>query len=313
MSEKKKIIMTILGGLALLFFIFSNFCRPLITDNAQCIQEYKKLKTEVKTLVGVDKQTLSFTENKLKTSISQLEEKFVPKGASKFVQQLTSSAKGLDIIFSDITRKDPQDKDGYAEFPIDVEMKTSFSEFSRYLLALEKNSLMIGIGSLRFRKYQPQSSILNIKITFSGFKLSLTPVPITEYMEEKYNPIDNERLNALFEPLSTLDNQGVVSRLVGYDPFFSAYDLKEPEADGHHFKVEQEAALGEKSIIDTLSLQGILYVQKEKAAMINDVVVKEGDTIEGAKVVAIQDYKVILKYLGKEYILTMGVGDAFIN
>jgi len=285
----------------LLFFIFTNFCRPLINDTNQCVAEYKKLKTEVKKLEGVNEKTLTPIENKLKMSISQLEEHFPSKEKFKFVQQLSSSAEGLGITFTDIARKDSQTKEGYEEFPVEVLMKTSFNDFSRYLSAIEQSPVMIGISHLDLRKVQLQSPILDLKITFVGFNLLLAPTPITKYMEEKYEPINNNRLEALLEPLPTRDNQGVVSRLGLYGSFFTVEPMqavKTPDAT--------------KSGIDSLfSLQGILHVQNEKAALINGIVVKEGEIIEGAQVVAIQDEKVILKYLGRDYIVTMGVGDAF--
>ena len=307
MDEKKKLVLIILGGAVALLFVFTNFCRPLIADTALRVEEYKKLKVEVKVMSETDAREIASTQEKLKTAVSHLEEKFSSKEKLKFVQQLTNSVKDLDIEFVDIAHKEPKKQQNYKEFPADVTMKASFNNLLPYLLNVEQNPLMIGINSLKLRKNQLQSPILDIKATFFSLELLLEPEGTAAYMEEKYTPVNNKRLEALLEPLPKLDNQSVVSKLDGHDPFMSDYDLAKAESMPQS---ELEPVIGQFDIRD-LFLQGILNVQDKKAALVNDIVVMEGEMIEGAEVVEIQDYKVILRHLDKDYILTMGAENVF--
>ncbi|MFH1622236.1 MAG: type 4a pilus biogenesis protein PilO [Candidatus Omnitrophota bacterium] len=306
MDEKKKIIVTILGGLALLFFVFTNFCRPLISNIATYAKEYKELKAEVKILDEISEDGLASMENKLGTVLSKLEEYLPSKGELRFVQHLTSSAEGLDVIFSDIAQRGSQPKGEYEELPVNILMKASFDDFLRYLLAVEQNPLFIGISSLNIRKTLLQSPILDFRITFVGFNLSLTLPPMMKYMEEKYKPIDTAQVDALSNPLPEIDIQEVFSRLGHKNIFVTAYDFRKPEP-----KDLDTAIAAPDSIADSFSLRGILDAEGKKAVLINGKIVREGEVVDGAQVVAIKDYKVIVRYLGRDYILKIGVDDAF--
>lgn len=309
MNEKQKIILTVLVGLAVLFFVFTNFCLSLMRDTSERVKEYNQLKAEVETLTGANEKNLDTMQKKLKALISQLEDKFSSREKFKFVQQMTTSAKTLNIIFTDIDRKDPQQKDGYEEFPVDVSMTASFKDFVRYLLAIEQNPKLIGIRSLSLRKSQRKSPILDIKATFSGFNLLRKPTPVEANQENRYAPIDNKRLDKLLEPLVSRDNQDVILQLADADPFTSEYDLKKPVPT-----IQTGSPAADPSmVINGLFLEGIIQVHNQKAALINDAIVKEKEMISGAEVVSIQDDKVILRYLDKDYTLTVGVTNVFIH
>jgi Type II secretion system protein B len=66
-------------------------------------------------------------------------------------------------------------------------------------------------------------------------------------------------------------------------------------------KAEQPAASGSPQ----LALQGITYASDNRDAMINGVTVHEGEEIEGARVVAIENRRVTLTRNGQEIILRL--------
>ncbi|MCK4245048.1 MAG: hypothetical protein KAX20_05430 [Candidatus Omnitrophica bacterium] len=63
-----------------------------------------------------------------------------------------------------------------------------------------------------------------------------------------------------------------------------------------------------KSILKefSFSLSGIIWKEKEPLALIDDYIVREGDTVEGYTVVKIAQDKIILEEAGKKYQLFLG-------
>ncbi len=58
-------------------------------------------------------------------------------------------------------------------------------------------------------------------------------------------------------------------------------------------------------LVDNLKLSGISLRGSNSFALINSKIVKVGDEIEGMKVVAIKEDRVILRYKGREIIVTL--------
>ena len=54
-----------------------------------------------------------------------------------------------------------------------------------------------------------------------------------------------------------------------------------------------------------LSLKGIAWDEAEPLALINDLVVKEGDTIQGAKIVKIDFDRVFVRYRSKKFVIKL--------
>lgn len=297
MDERKKFVLTIIVGLAVLFFLITRFCLPIARDNAKRRLQYKQLRQEVQTIEEFSKDELDSLESQVDTAISNLEREVPSQGELKLMEQLALVPMGSNIVFTKITRRGPEMQQGYQAFPVDVNMKAPFYDLIKYLAAIESGPLMIGIDSLSLRKVEPEAKSLDVKITFSGFRVAGKFPPKSKYLEERYMPLDRQRLAKLFEPVKLADSESAVASLKGRNPF--VYGLN--KIDYPELKP------------DRLSLRGILRIGDEKVALINDTVVREGEKIAGMEVAEIQDYRVVLMHAGKRYILKMGVDDEFLK
>lgn len=301
MDERRRLVLTIIASLAALFFLSTHFYLPFAKSNAKRRAQYRQLKVEVKTIGELSKDGLDSLGKRIDTAISNLESKFPPEGKLRLTEELTMVPKGSNIVFTEITHRKMQEGQGYQVFPVDVNMKTTFYDLIKYLTAIEASPLLIGVNSLSLHKVEPEAKHLDIKVTFFGFKLIRQFPAISKYVEGRYGPLSKQRLERLFEPVKLMDSESAVSRLAYYNPF--VYDFEKPDAYPERETIN----------IENLSLKGILRIGDEKAALINDTVVKEGERIGGVQVVEIEDYRVILMQSGKRYILKIGVDDGFIK
>ena len=297
MDEKKKLFLTIIAALAVLFFLLTRFCLPVAKDNAERLAQYKQLKTEVEVLRKFGKDGLDSLGSRIDAAISNLERRIPAEGKLKLMEQLTRVPADANIAFTAITHKRSSEQDDYQAFPVDVSMKASFYDTIKYLAAIETGPLMIGVDSLSLRRLEPGAESLDIKVTFLGFGLAHKFPPMSRYLEERYRPFDKRQLEKLLEPTKPRGTEVAVLTLKDYNPF--VYKFKKPAEGITHPELE----LG----IESFSLRGIMRVGSEKVALINDTMVREGEKIGGIEVVEIQDYRVVLMRAGKRYILKMGV------
>lgn len=293
MDEKKKFILTIVASLVGLFFLFTRFYLPLARDNAKHAAEYKQLKQEVKTIGEFSKEELDFLQGQVDTAIADLEGRFPPEGKLKLMEQLTQVPVDSNIVFKEITHREQWEMEGCQVFPVDVSMKAPFHDLIKYLAGIEASPLMISVSSLSIRKVEPEPKPLDIRVTFLSFRLIPKFPPMSEYMEERFGPFDKGHLERLLEPVKLADSESAVLRLKDYNPF--VYGFGRPG-------VEEIAYPG----LEALSLKGILRIGDKKVALINDIVVREGEKIAGCKVEEIGDYRVVLMRAGKRYILKLG-------
>ena len=68
-------------------------------------------------------------------------------------------------------------------------------------------------------------------------------------------------------------------------------------------KKKEETSLPSQS--PKLALKGIAWDETEPLALINDLLVKEGDTIEGARIVKIDFDRVVVRYRSKEFVIKL--------
>jgi hypothetical protein len=77
--------------------------------------------------------------------------------------------------------------------------------------------------------------------------------------------------------------------------------LKDPfMAPGAQIPVEEEAAAVENLPLPTLTVQGVIWGAKIPQAIINNTVVKTGDTIEGARILSIDKEGVTIFFQGRQ-------------
>jgi Tfp pilus assembly protein PilO len=302
MDEKKKFTFTVILGLAVLWLIFTNFCLPTLKDNTLRLTEYRKLREDTRIIEGLSDEKFQAWDEKISAAGTNLEKKFLEEGKMKLAQQLTRLPANSNILFLDIKQKQAVAKQDYEVLPVDITMKAQFLDLIRYLATIESNPLLIGVESLRVSKPMPEAKDLDVKLTFSGFRLLSKSKPVSKYLEERFHPFDEAYFKSLIGPIDSRSgiNVNVISGL--YNPFLSVYD----------------SLLGQKKpgvirTTDELSLRGTLRIEGKNAALINEMIVREGDKVDGMEVVQIGDGQVVLLRSGKRQILKMGVEDGFIR
>lgn len=308
MSNQKKVIVTIIAGMAGLFFICTNFCMPTAKDNTKLRQQHKQLKIQAEIIGKLSEDELETLQSELKAAVSKLEEKIPSQGKLSLVEQITRVPDGANMVFSEITHKQSIEKEGYEIFPVDINATASFYDIIKYLLDVESSSLVIAVESLNLKRLRPKDDSLNLSVTFFGFRLTHKFSTLNKYLEDKYKPLDMRRLEKILKPVERIDSsREVTSRLKDYNPFILSSALRA--------KDKIDTGKGQYEIIDTSNffLQGVMRLGKEKVAMINDNIVKEGETIGGMEIVEIEDYSVILMKSKRKYILKMGVEDELIK
>ena len=312
--EEKKIIFMIVGmEFAILCFLATNVFLPISRDNKDLIEEYKQLKSNVGKIEGYNSSRLETFNDGLALAISTLEKSFLEKDRLKLTEQLTQLPLESQMVFSNIAHKEPLNREGCQIIQIDIMAKATFYNVMKYLASVESMDLMIGVDSLSLHKINQDSPSLEMKATFSGFRLISKKLSISGYLEEKYQTIDESRLKDLIKPIASRQEIDVIAALGDYDPFVYINDLQESQIIEVEEEIIEEVVVPEvveeRFPFEEFSLNGIIHLDGKRVALINNSTVEEGDIIEGVRVVEIKDYEVTLLYLGKIHTLKIGVDD----
>jgi hypothetical protein len=306
MDEKRQLLISVFGSLALLFFLITRFFMPIAKDNAERLSTYKKLKLELKAVKAASKGELDSFERRADAAISDLEKKFLTSGKAEFIKQLTRVPGDSNIIFTNIAHREPYVSDRFRAYSVDITMRAPFYDLIKYLAKLEEGPSMIVVDSLNLTKVDAQAQSLDIKVTFLAFQLTYAVPPIEEYAREEYKILNKFALEKLLEPVNLPDSKGAVLRLKGYNPFVLG------SSEGVLAK-KTIPSDGERTEVSNLSLEGIVRIGDEKAAMINGSAVKKGEHISDMEVIDIEQDRVVLRRLDREYILKMGVDDGILQ
>ncbi len=302
MDEKKKFTLTVVFSFAGLWFIFTNFCLPTLKDNTVRLAEYRKLREDTKIIEGLSDEKFQTWEEKLSMASGNLEKNFLGEGKMRLAEQLTRLPADSNIVFLDIKQKEAEAKEGYELFPIDVVLKAPFPDFLRYLATIETDPLLVGVDNLRVSKPASDAKDLDVRLTFVGFRLIPKSKSVNKYLEERFTSFDEVHFKNLIGPIASRQSINLNSISGIYNPFLSVYDSAMGQRKTAISKGPQEH-----------SLRGTLRIEGKNVALINEAIVREGDELDGMKVVQIGDGKVVLMRSDKRVILKMGVEDGFIR
>ena len=314
MGTGKKIFMTVAFGTAIMFFLTTNVFLPTSKKNNELKSEYKQLKADVSKVEGYKISELDLYDSQLDRAITNLGKNFMPvEGRVNLTKKLTRLPNDSTMVFANITHRKPEDKERYQIVSLDIVGRAPFYDIVTYLRRVEEEELMFGIESLEMHRIKPGSELLEMKVTFSSFKVTAKIPSVTKYIEERYQPFNEGLLKNLIKSETSEYKDETFGLLNNYDPFISVYDSQEPDV----VEVIEEVPISDisrtRSPIEQFTLKGIMGSDGNRIAMINNSIVRTGDKIAGAEVVEIRDYEVILKYSGKKYILKIGVDDEFIK
>ena len=316
MDKLKKIVMVILIGVAVLFFLTTNILLPIVRDNKEQSAKYKQLKGNVEAMEKYTKERLVSSEKSLNEAIGVIGERFLPGGPGEKVQlteRFTEVPLDSKMVFSNISYRKSILSNEYEIFAVDISAQAPFHDLIVYLTQIEANKLMVGIQNIGLHNISPGSPSLGATMTFLGFRLIVKLPALSQYTEEQYQPFDESRLETLLQqPMKAERKTDTILASEDFDPFFSIHDFNKRQKPDKPNPDEVMIPAGTQTPgIEGLKLKGVLRLHNTKVALINDRIVKEGEQIAGAEVMDIQDYRVVLKYEGQEYILKIGANGEF--
>lgn len=313
MSELKKIVGVVLGGVAVLFFLSTNVLLPIVRDNKEQAAKYAQLKGDVEMIERYTKQKLDVSEKSLNDAIGAIGQHFLPEGKVQLTEQFTEVPVDSDVVFSNIAYRKSMLSNAYEIFSVDISAQAPFHDLIAYLTHLESGEMLVGIQSISLHNVAPGATSLEARIAFVGFRLIDKPPASSQYLEQQYQPFDESRLESLLkQPIKVARNIDSAFAMEEFDPFFSAYDFNKRQKSATPKADNVMIPAGTPTFgIQDLKLKGILRLHNTKVALINDRIVKEGEQISGAEVVKIEDFRVTLKFAGEEYILKIGAEGGF--
>jgi|GEM_PF-3130320 len=300
-EDKKKLIVVILGSLAVLLLITTRAYRPMLQQNSQLKAEFSEIRNKARGLEQISEERSTTIEDRIREISGQVEKKIpLPNKALNIIDQLTNLPVPSNLSFTDINRIEPEERDGYRVSSINISSKGTLYDFLCYLEEVDKGALLLTVESLSIsRGNDNEPNLLNIKVLFSGFQIT-KGAPSLQSFQGNFVPIEESRQAQILEPIS------IPQRSIDLSI------LKDAEIFGRKFTSESSpgtpegVAPAEPEEKLEVKLRGIAQEGKQRVALIDDKIVKEGDEIAGAKVREISRFKVVLSKNGRDYTLELG-------
>ncbi len=307
MDDKKKIFLSVIGGVAVIFYLITNFCIPTAKENKDLFSKYRALKQEVDAFNQFSKEKLETLNKNLDQAIGAIEEK-MPSADKKvrLIEYMTNVPEGANIKFVTIQQNPSRQEQGYEVSSVNITMQSSFGDLLKYLNSMVDSKILINIKDLNISSFDPKTDVLNIDIVFEGYKTNLQLPSTSSYFDKRYEPIDLIRLDRLTKSVK-IENEEVYAGLgKDYSPFIDKYiDLVQDDENEQEVVVD----LGDNFDINKYFLKGTTSIGKQKAALINQSILTTGQYIDDLKVVNISDYEVSLERKGKKYRLKIGADE----
>ena len=301
MGKRQKLTWIIIVGLAALFFMNNVFYQSLKKKNVTLRSNYREIRKKVKMVERFPENQLLITKGKLNQINKYLAEK-IPSADQDWdiVGQLTQGPVAKEFSFEEISSRSPREQDGYQSSTVDITTKITLYQLLRYLEEIDQGPLLIGVDKIEIKRADLKDpDILEIKASFSGYQATQKKPSAKEYLEKDFTSIDIRQIDALLDSLKPEKRTLDLSWLEEFDPFGGKITLTTP------VKRKPEPTPKEPEEV-SLKFKGIAQAGDQKAALINDKVVKIGDMIDGMKVEEIHRFKVILSKNNKRYILELG-------
>jgi len=302
MDEKKKIILTVLAGPVILFYLSVHFFMPMLVNNSKLFQEYKKLSSEFRALMKFTDEKYSSLSEKVDNAANVLAMCLPSEGEFKFIEYITRSPVASDdIIFKSIEQMPEIKKQDYSLLPVKIIMEAPLEQFVVYLNQLYENRLLLAIKDININLLQKEKKILNINMSLFGVRDRYKGQPLSAYLEKKIESLDLSGVDSLISSIEVKRRYKVDFPLRLEDVVFQKYSIQEKAIPKESIAKPQESVF---------TLKGILQTAEKKAALINGLVIMEGQEVKGIKVIKIDKDEVIIEYLGKRIILKMGENNA---
>ncbi len=268
LSPRNRRRVIILGAVILCWVYFSVFLKPGINRVSELKKQSRQARKQLDSLVGqfpdpqkARAQLKDFNKEliDIKTRTKQIEGGLLSaSSAPALLKELIKDAQGKKIDFQTVKQTIEPDKSGFSKLSIELEFDATYRDMLIYLAAIEGVSNFVKIEGIDL--VQSKSDPANL------VSVSL-------------------KLSALLSPGS--QGGGGLSLSAGQEP--RAIELKRSP-------LTPSIKIGRAKEMKGIKITGITYRKAAGAssAIINDTVVKEGDEIEGYKVVSISPESVVI-------------------
>lgn len=294
--EKKEVnILSVFGALAFFLFLNMNCYRPTYKNHKELEKEYKEIKERYEKFSKaghIEDKLITRLDNRVK-ELQEIFSHIIPdkENPPDRFKILPNVPEDIKLSFTNILPLVSYKEKNYIVYPLRVKINTSFPDFIKYLDWLRSQDLLISIENLRMRRSSLKNDILNIEAIFSSYSMGKNISEVEEIIKMGKLSLSPRLLNKF---VTFLDKRkGFQKKKVslverGFDPF--SLEKFRPQISSPEEKILPSPL---KSV-STLSLEGIAKRGDNKIAFINGKIVKEGDVVEGFKVLEIKKFKVIV-------------------
>jgi Tfp pilus assembly protein PilO len=267
-------------GTSLLCYLF--LYRPKINKAIKGMREVSSLNGKLK---KAEEELKKFTEkiaavNKEEVNVDYFKRHNIPpeQRETTFLEKVNDVVNRLGIKTNMVKPMPKEESPEYIRYPFLVETKSKYEEIVKFVDSLE-NSLGLNLDDFQIVNDRKDPLWHRLKFTVSTFELKDT----------KPSPPDKDKGE---------EDQVVVREdiAVRRDPF-----LEKVETGKRIVTAPVRGKRRRKS--PDLKLNGIIHIGKTKVAIINDKIVKEGDSIARHRIVRIGEDEVIVVRRRKERIL----------
>ena len=301
MSDKKKLVFTIIGGCAIMFLSYGILYSPLITKHQRIAESLKETKSQVEKLSEVSPRDLQETE-KILSELNTFMEIVIPETKREFSREVTDTPADINITLISISPLPDRAEGDFVKHPVRLRLSGSLIEFLKYLNWLEqKSGRLIAVDAFNLiRPAAGEGGTMEFDITFAGFSLSRARKSIRDFPPETLLTLKPEEADRLRRSVKEKKySQTDLSHLAANDPF-NAGKIKTSIEPERPVKLPEPRRLPEH-----VKVSGIARAGEEKAVLIRDKVYREGDTVDGFMIQYIDRDEVTFSDNGNQYIIKL--------
>lgn len=191
------------------------------------------------------------------------------KGIPDLLEQINRMGNQMNIRFVAVKPLDEEDAPGYRRYPFLIETKAAYPDFVNFVYRME-DGLRLSLSDLRIESDEKDPSMHRFQFTLNIFELKDdTPVAQGEYAKEQvFRPVDMDLVAVHKDPFSPKGQARVVQL---------------PE------KLKGTETTSEKPRRPKLVLTGIVDIEEGGFVIINDEILRVGNTIQGQRIEQIED------------------------
>jgi Tfp pilus assembly protein PilO/uncharacterized protein (UPF0248 family) len=269
-------------SLLLLFFLYMPRLNKERKDRRAIDSLERRVEETIQKIKEIQKKIEGFDKEEVNVDYFKRHQIPPDQRTPTFLAKVNDVVNRLGIKTIMVKPMPQEESPDYIRYPFLVEAKSKYEEIVKFVDSLE-NSFGLNLDELQIENDPKEPLWHRLKFTVSTFELKRPESSPPEKREEGED-----------FPIQVIVRDDIA---VKRDPFLEKeLEREEKIATAAISKRRQQR-------LPRLKLNGIIHIGGTNVAIINDMVLREGDWIAKHRIVRIDDDKVILEYRGKERVL----------